>query len=315
MTVAHLHLLLNHIPTIGFGVGFGLLLLAIVRKSDHLNQASYEAFLIVALLTIPTYMSGVAAQATIEGLPDVSTAAIAAHQDAALLAFLFMEITGVVAWLGLWQVRRISRPPWNGAAVLLLSIVTLVLMANASNIGGDIRHPEIHAGQVATATDGTASSETLGIDSKLVSQFVSRHTWVWPLCEILHFVGLCLLLGVVLVVNLRLLGLMKSISFAAVHSLLPWGVLGFGLNLFTGMLFFIGTPEQYVANVAFYWKMTFVLLAGMNALYLTMFKQVWDVAPGDDAPMTGKVIAASAIFLWAGVLYFGRMLPYIGNSF
>jgi len=61
--------------------------------------------------------------------------------------------------------------------------------------------------------------------------------------------------------------------------------------------------------------MTFVLLAGMNALYLTMFKQVWDVAPGDDAPMTGKVIAASAIFLWAGVLYFGRMLPYIGNSF
>ena len=68
------------------------------------------------------------------------------------------------------------------------------------------------------------------------------------LCETLHFVGLCLLLGVVLTVDLRMLGVGKSLSFAALYQLLPLGMLGFTINLVTGMIFLsprpISTPDS-----------------------------------------------------------------------
>lgn len=308
-TLAHVHLLLNHVPTVGFGLGLCLLLVALAGKSEDLKRASLVIFFMMALLAIPTYLSGKAAQQAIQDRPGVSEALIETHQDAALLAFLVMEITGFVAWLGLWQFRRISRPSrGNVSAVLFLSIVTFGLMARAATMGGEISHPEI-------ATEGTAISAAEWLKSASIASFVNTTAWAWPAAETLHFIGLCLLLGVVVVVNLRMLGVMKHVSFAALHRLLPWGILGFGINLITGIVFVITVPEQYTQNVALHWKMGLVLLAAVSVLYLTVFDEVWALRPGGDPPLTAKVIAVSTIFLWLGVIYFGRMMPFIGGSF
>jgi hypothetical protein len=112
-----------------------------------------------------------------------------------------------------------------------------------------------------------------------------------------------------------MLGMGNSFSFAALHQLLPIGFLGFGINFVTGMLFFLATPEQYINNVAFHWKILFVVLGGINVLYFMFFDDAWVVGPGDDAPLSAKVVAASGIFAWVSVLYFGHMLPFIGNAF
>ena len=112
-----------------------------------------------------------------------------------------------------------------------------------------------------------------------------------------------------------MLGMVKSVSYAAVFQLLPLGILGFGLNLITGMLFFMGNPGQYIHNVAFFWKIVFVLLGGFNVLYFTLDHEPWTVGPGDDAPLTAKVAAVSAMFLWVGVLFWGHMLPFLGDAF
>ena len=72
--------------------------------------------------------------------------------------------------------------------------------------------------------------------------------WAWPICEVFHFVGLCLLFGVVLLVNLRLLGVVEGVALADVNRLLPWGIGGFGVNVVTGMLFFLASPDQYHAE-------------------------------------------------------------------
>jgi uncharacterized membrane protein len=93
------------------------------------------------------------------------------------------------------------------------------------------------------------------------------------------------------------------------------GIVGFVINLVTGMLFFIAIPEQYTRNVAFQWKMILLVPAAVSLLYLTASEDVWAVGSGDDAPLVAKLIAAGSIVVWIGVLYFGRMLPYIGNSF
>jgi hypothetical protein len=58
-----------------------------------------------------------------------------------------------------------------------------------------------------------------------------------------------------------------------------------------------------------------MMIGGFNVFYFTVFEQVWALGPGEDAPVTGKVIAASTIFVWFGVLLMGRMMPFIGGSF
>jgi hypothetical protein len=305
LSPTHFHLLLNHFPTIGFIIGLGLFVASLFANSAHLKQASLAIFVAIALLTIPTYVTGDAAAKALEGSEGVSKTLIETHEGAALLSLLFMEITGAFAWLALWTFRRTTRLS-NGAAavVLVFSLITLGLVSRAANIGGEIRHPEIRAAQETTTMEGNVA--------RRVGAFVRDTPWAWPAFETLHFVGLSLLIGTILLVDLRMLGLMKMVSLGAVDRLLPWGMLGFGINVITGMLFFLGA--DYTKNVAFYWKLVFVVLAGLNTLYFT-FDKAWAMAPGEDAPPLSKLVAATALFFWVGVMYWGSMLPFIGNAF
>jgi len=307
MDLAHLHLLLNHFPTIGTIMGGGLFVLSLITNSDDLKRASLVALLGISLIAIPTYISGNGAQDAVKSLPGVSKTLIETHEGAALVALGFIEVTGAFAWLGLWQFRRLARVPnWNLSVILVLTAVSLGLMARASNLGGEIRHGEIRAEKGIVARDGLA---------RTVGSFVTDTRWMWPTCETLHFIGLSLLMGVAFLVDLRVLGVVKGVSFASLHRLLPWAALGFGVNVITGMLFFVGIPGQYIHNTTFYWKMALVMLAGLNAVYFTLLEEPWELGPKEDAPLTAKIAAASAMLLWVGVMYCGSMLPFLGNAF
>jgi hypothetical protein len=314
MTLAHVHILLNHFPTIGMIVGMGLYVLALIWKSDDVKRASLAVIFGIAAIAITTYISGSAAFSEIQAMPGISKEAVQAHQDAALLALVFMELAGIAAWLALWQYRRIGRIATGiQATVLVLGLIALGYMSDAANIGGEIRHPEI-----VMAKDAAAHKAALGhgfLNAEAIGAFVTGKPWMWPTCETLHFVGLSLLLGVVLAVDLRMLGFMKGVSFATLHRLLPWGILGFAINVFTGMFFFVGAPEQYTMNKTFYWKILFVMLAAINGLYFTVLDEPWALGSGDEAPLTAKVMAASAMALWVAVMFCGSMLPFLGNAF
>jgi uncharacterized membrane protein len=312
MNLAHVHLLLNHFPTVGMIVGLGLYVVAILAKSDHLKRASLGVFFCIALLSIPVFATGTNARLALAKSPEVSTAMIDAHETAAFEALWFMELTGALAWLGLWQYRRLSRVPQGTlAAVLLAGLVTFGMMARAANIGGEIRHPEIRANTAPVET-ATANPPL----ARVIGDGMVNLKWGWPASETVHFIGLSLLFGVVLLVDLRMLGFMKGIPYSTLHRLLPWGVLGFGLNMVTGILFFIGAPPDfYVTNTTFIWKLALILVAGANALYFTVVDQTWTLRAGDTPPVAVKVAAASGILLWVGVIFCGQMLPFFGHSF
>src|ERR1041384_5514325 len=132
LNFAHVHLLLNHLPTIGFGVAFGLYLAAYFGKNHPLKKPSLVLLFLIAVLAIPTYMSGNAAERALcpeHKCPEgVSVNTIQAHEDAALFAFLLMETTGFFAWLALWQLRKKPQiASWNWNVVLVLSIAALGL--------------------------------------------------------------------------------------------------------------------------------------------------------------------------------------------
>ena len=100
------------------------------------------------------------------------------------------------------------------------------------------------------------------IKHSALSQLVVGVPWIWPACETLHFIGMAMLIGIIGVIDLRMLGFMKRLPFAPLHRLLPWGIAGFVINLTTGALFFAGDPYQYKDNIAFILKIVFILLAG-----------------------------------------------------
>jgi uncharacterized membrane protein len=321
INVAHLHLLLNHVPTVGSVVALGLLLLALVRQNEHLKHAGLEVLFAIAVLTLVAYMSGVAAHQKLRDQPGVSDNAIRVHQDAALAGFTVLEFAGFAAWIALWQTRRRGRAaPGLVPVVTLLMVVSLALMARAATLGGEIRHPEIRADLSEGAVGPTDGLRQRSGEEQFVTTAISAYmvnsTWAWPAAETVHFLGLSLSFGVLLAVNLRILGVMRRVPFADVHRLLPWGMLGFGANLITGMLFFIGQPRQYIDSAPFYWKVVFLMIAGANFLYLTVFKKAWTAdADGWDASLADKAMAVSSLFAWLAVLYGGRMLPFIGHAF
>lgn len=281
-----------------------------------MQQVSLLIFLGIALLSIPTYMSGSAAQEAIcpspPGMPcanpGVSKTLIEAHEGAALLALACMEFTGAFAWLGLWQFRRIRRlPNWTLTAILLLSVATLGLMTRAANIGGDIRHPEITSAQEVAVSAAPLARE--------YGSWVQEVNWVWATLQTIHFLGLTLLFGFAALIDLRMLGIIRRISFPVLHRLMPWAILGFGMDLITGMSYFVAAPEQYTTSAVFHWKVILILLAGLNVAYFTISEKAWDLGPEDDAPLTAKAVAASAIVIVFGIAYCGHMLPFIGKAF
>jgi len=319
MDTTHLHLLLNHFPTVGFMIGIGLFVIALFARSEDLKRGSLVVLVGVALLSIATYTTGNAAQGTICVAgdedpcqdPTVSKAMIEEHETAAFLALACIQLTGAVAWLGLWGYRRRPRlSPVMSGAVLVLSVVAFVLVARAANIGGEIRHFEIRAADLEEAIFDPAVRPW----ARHVGNYVRDTQWAWIAAETVHFVGLTLLMGTVLIVNLRMLGLMKHVSFAAIDRLLPWGMLGFALNTITGMLFFVAFQSQYINNTAFHLKVLLIILAGFNTLFFC-FDPAWQLRPGDRPPFISKVVATSAVVLWVGVMFYGAMLPFLGNAF
>jgi positive regulator of sigma E activity len=92
-------------------------------------------------------------------------------------------------------------------------------------------------------------------------------------------------------------------------------MLGFGVNLVTGMLFVIAAADQYIGNTPFIWKIAFLMVAGANLLYLTVYDRIWELKAGQEPVLLDRAVAVSAVVVWMGVIYAGRMLPFLGNAF
>ena len=309
LNAAHLHLVLNHVPTLGAFVAVGLLLMALIRRNEALQQIGLEVLFIIAVVTLPVFVSGASARPALKNGPAFSDTAVRGHLDAAIAGFTVIELAGFAAWLALFQSSRrghAARSLVTAATALL--VVALLLMGRAATLGGEIRHPEM----LSVAASGGTIDPSQFLASR-ISDYMVNSPWAWPAAETIHFIGLSLSIGVLLAVNLRILGVMRQVPFADVHRLLPWGMLGFGANLITGMLFFVGQPGQYISSSPFHWKVLFLVIAGANFLYLTVFRKGF--ADRYDPNGADKAMAVVSIFSWLFVLYAGRMLPYLGNAF
>ena len=152
----------------------------------------------------------------------------------------------------------------------------------------------------------------LSIETSALGQVMRDSVWLFPMAEILHFMGLSLLIGSLLVVDFRLLGFARSFPVSAVYRFLPLALAGFGINLVTGTMFFFSDPFRYYPNIAFRLKMLFILLAGLNALYfaLTVHRHAGP-AGAEDRDAAIRTVSALSFLFWVGVIILGRFIPYV----
>jgi len=137
-------------------------------------------------------------------------------------------------------------------------------------------------------------------------RWINDLDWAWPVCEMIHYIGMALLIGSIGLLDFRILGLGKGLPIARLEALVPVGVIAFALNLLTGTVFVLcnpsGGPTAYLTNLAFQLKMILVLVAGINRLET--------VGAADDAPVNAKVVAGVSLAAWIGVIIFGRLIMY-----
>src|SRR5690606_32617430 len=121
--------------------------------------------------------------------------------------------------------------------------------------------------------------------------------WGWPIAEIVHFIGICLLIGTVGMFDLRMMGLVKGISLTALHKLVPFGVFGFLLSAGSGFLFVVTSPDQYLYNPAWQVKMALLALAGLNMalFYLTTSRRLALLGPDEVPPTAARMFAAISL--------------------
>lgn len=143
---AQLHLILNHLPIIGFVLFIPVIGMACITKRSDYKRMALLAATILGLLVLPAFWTGEPAEETLEKFADVPEAQIEAHEESAELALVAALLTSGIAGLG-WLLSRkneaklVVATPVTALAVLLTS----GLMGWVGHEGGKIRHPEISA--------------------------------------------------------------------------------------------------------------------------------------------------------------------------
>ena len=139
---------------------------------------------------------------------------------------------------------------------------------------------------------------------------IARWTWVFPVVESIHICGFTLLVGTIVILDLRLLGVSlrrQPISQLA-RELAPWIWTGILIQLTTGPYLFSGDPREYVQIAAFRNKMLFLLAALL--FHFTVIRKATEPA-GDSAPLGWRRPAAVlSLGLWLCVMLAGM---WIGN--
>jgi hypothetical protein len=131
--------------------------------------------------------------------------------------------------------------------------------------------------------------------------------------ETVHIVGLALLFGSIVIVDLRLLGLGRNVSaVAAARSILPWTVAGFLTAAATGSLMFTAHAGEFIDAPVFVLKMSLIVLGVVNAALLRIgalrSAGTWEV--GVLPPLRVRVAAGVSLAVWLGVIACGRLLAY-----
>lgn len=143
--------------------------------------------------------------------------------------------------------------------------------------------------------------------------FLRGNAWAFPLVETIHILAIAVLFGSILMVDLRILGLSRSLSLRQLAShVLPLTLLGFAIAAASGLLLFIAHAADLIGNRVFILKLGLIFLAGINAavFHAGPYVHVAEWESATSAPASARAMASASIVLWVAVIACGRWIAY-----
>ena len=151
------------------------------------------------------------------------------------------------------------------------------------------------------------------LENTAIADAIRTIPWLYPTFETGHYIGLSLLVGGIMLIDLRVLGMARGLPLKSMIGLLPFVWAGFIINLLTGSMLFIYGATNFGVNAAFQLKMAFMVVAGLNALAFDVAVRksggAWVVA--DRPPTMVKCFATLSLVFWLCVVTTGRWMAYL----
>jgi uncharacterized membrane protein len=138
---------------------------------------------------------------------------------------------------------------------------------------------------------------------------INGTSWTAAALEIVHYFSMFILVGSMVIVDLRVLGLVERRQDATdlASRLFPWIWISFALNFLSGFLMFAGSAASYYRNDVFYDKVVVIVLAIVTNIIVQQRVSRWNRLPA--MPASAKVLAAVSIVLWIGAIIAGVEVP------
>ena len=147
-----------------------------------------------------------------------------------------------------------------------------------------------------------------------VGDFIASSSWAFPTIETVHVIAIVTVIGTVMIMDLRLLGLTsKACSVIEMtNDTLPWTWGAFVLAAISGALLFVSKAHIYMIDPWFLWKIALIGVAGINMAIFHVFtwKSVHDWDSGCDVPRAGKIAGFLSLFFWLLVVFCARLIGF-----
>lgn len=152
------------------------------------------------------------------------------------------------------------------------------------------------------------------LDSTRLNAAMRMSLWFFPTFDTIHTLGIVLVAGTIMLVDLRLLGLaLRSHPVAAVvERVVPWTLWGFALMFVTGASLFSSEAVKLYHSPAFRIKLVLLALAGLNALifHRTIYRDVANWDHGSVAPLRARLAGLLSLAFWIAIIVAGRAIAY-----
>lgn len=154
----------------------------------------------------------------------------------------------------------------------------------------------------------------VALEMSAPAEALRQSVWLYPLVEVLHILGLALLVGAITAFDLRLMGVGCRLPAAALSRLLlPVAVTGFALAVPSGGLLFVTEATALAVNPAFLTKMGLLVLALANiaVFHSGAGRRIAGWGAGGTPPPAARIAGAASLVLWVAILALGRMIAYL----
>lgn len=153
------------------------------------------------------------------------------------------------------------------------------------------------------------------VEATTLAVAIAESSWVFPILETVHVIGISMMLGTIVIVDLRLLNVASRWRGVQRMSqeILPYTWVGFAGAVITGTLMFISRATTYYENTPFRFKMLMLALAGANmlAFHFWSSRTVEQWGDASRTPRAAKVAGALSLTLWVCVVLLGRWIAFV----